>query len=632
MVQNVKVYVLSHGGWLPEILFLFEYLSPCLTQTRFLPTADWADDSQNDFAVVYHPTLDALIHFLPSDADVSKRDQLLNNLSDPAMIDTNLKSFSPGVYIAIGADRATSGHQCGSTQYDPTHQLPLEAFYDASYGFISGSSGSGGPSDGLLAFPLDHSKSQEEITIYWAVAETYEKARNLLEYARSVTAGAHLSATENWWKDWIKDMRLPATDNPDQIALSKRAMMTVRTGADRASGAIVASVSTQPPYAEDWPRDGALNNYALDVAGFHDMVTQHNLFYARVQRKVDGADTFGLGPISPAGTWAMNYYGSGVPGGILDFESDLNALGLWTLWTHARFLTDATERKDYLDEVYPAIRLAAEALRNCRDAQTGLQCPSYEVDFTAPIQGLGGAVTVYMALNSAADASEEMGQDSDLRKGWRDRAGELKEAILNNFWDPNEQAFQGFDNFGLSWLIWPAKLLPPDDPRIKSHARYLMNRITPVIRKEVAGGGYDSLATLALSTIWTKPGPDRDALKEAIDVLTLEVPTPGTRHYGEVYVIDDFNGDGEKEFQNRVAIPDLWEASSNYLSLMAFYNPEEFEPWKVGLQGGGGCGCKQFGSSSPDPVALRRIILSAAFLVFVVVLVWKGAKRGKRKK
>jgi len=47
---------------------------------------------------------------------------------------------------------------------------------------------------------------------------------------------------------------------------------------------------------------------------------------------------------------------------------------------------------------------------------------------------------------------------------------------------------------------------------------------------------------------------------------------------------------------------------------------------------GGGCGCRHFESSSPDPVALRRIILSAVFLAVVIILVWKGGKRGKKKK
>ncbi|MCX5859367.1 MAG: hypothetical protein NT056_05670 [Proteobacteria bacterium] len=49
------------------------------------------------------------------------------------------------------------------------------------------------------------------------------------------------------------------------------------------------------------------------------------------------------------------------------------------------------------------------------------------------------------------------------------------------------------------------------------------------------------------------------------------------------------------------------------------------------VESGGGCGCRQFGSSSPDPVALRRIILSAVFLFFVIILIWKGGKRGKKK-
>ncbi|MDD5224130.1 MAG: hypothetical protein PHE84_09075 [bacterium] len=49
------------------------------------------------------------------------------------------------------------------------------------------------------------------------------------------------------------------------------------------------------------------------------------------------------------------------------------------------------------------------------------------------------------------------------------------------------------------------------------------------------------------------------------------------------------------------------------------------------MESGGGCGCRQFGSSSPGPVALRRIVLSAVFLVFVIIFIWKGGKRGKKK-
>ena len=86
-------------------------------------------------------------------------------------------------------------------------------------------------------------------------------------------------------------MRLPdphypdPSDNEKLIAVSKRALINTFIALDKRSGAIVASITTQPPYGEDWPRDGAFINYALDLAGLHDLVRKRNLdFYALALR------------------------------------------------------------------------------------------------------------------------------------------------------------------------------------------------------------------------------------------------------------------------------------------------------------------------------------------------------------
>src|SRR5205823_6087993 len=102
----------------------------------------------------------------------------------------------------------------------------------------------------------------------------------------------------------IAGARLPATDDADRLRLAKRALLSIAVGRDRSSGAIVASISSQPPYNLDWPRDGSFIDYALDVAGLSDWVTQHRAFYTRVQRKSDGDDAVS-GSDSFAGSFAM---------------------------------------------------------------------------------------------------------------------------------------------------------------------------------------------------------------------------------------------------------------------------------------------------------------------------------------
>ena len=100
------------------------------------------------------------------------------------------------------------------------------------------------------------------------------------------------------------------------------------------------------------------------------MVTQHNLFYARVQRKEPLLDARG-GMIAPAGTYTTNYYADGTEGWPIPFEIDNAGLAAWTMAEHAGFL-EGPDRSSYLRQIWPAIRLTATELAECKDEETGL--------------------------------------------------------------------------------------------------------------------------------------------------------------------------------------------------------------------------------------------------------------------
>jgi len=67
-----------------------------------------------------------------------------------------------------------------------------------------------------------------------------------------------------------------------------------------------------------------------------------------------------------------------------------------------------------------------------------------------------------------------------------------------------------------------------------------------------------------------------------VRAMAVDLPIPGTRHVGEVFVSLDTDGDGVADFaEQRVAQPHLWSATLTYLSAMALSNPELFAPAEV---------------------------------------------------
>lgn len=641
-------------------LILFENLSPCLDKIPGLPIADWLLDSRNDFAALYDSGRDALVHFRPAGgkAALERLDHLLAvpppdlqnpalqnpALQDPALQDPALQDevdilvddldaeFCNGVYIAIGSPRETRGHQVGFDAVrvcaeDPpwSHQAE-DAFEDASDGTLSGSPIAACQANAALSWALDLAGPTDEVTIYAAFSNHSgggSGALALLESVRQEPYQSHLEETEGWWADWLSTARLPGTD-PYIQRVARRSLISIKTGTDRETGAIVASIATQSPYAQDWPRDGAFINYALDLAGYHHMVTRHNLFYARVQRKEPLIGPLGE-VVAQAGTYATNYYADGVDGGPIPFEIDNAGLAVWTMAEHAKFLGEP-DRAAYWKDVWPAIRLGAEELAACRDEGTGLQCWANEDDNPVMTRGLQGAIAVYMALSAALEAGREVGARGDLVEAWNNRRDELKEAIIREFWRA-EGHFDGGTRHPRrpgSWLIWPARLLPYEDPRMAEHARYLFELVEPNLSKETAGSLYDSEAIMALAHIWKRDAAGMEKVRWALEVLTRELPTEGTNHYSEAYSIE-YDGE-EKVFVNRNAIPHIWSASLIYLGAMAAAEADE----GAGSGGESRCGCmlvNRKGGGLSYEIGLNGLLCLLPPLVLLRVLKRKGDRR-----
>ena len=604
LVLRYAVTARKHFGVDEASLIVFENLAPCLDMIPNLPVADWLLDSRNDFAALYDSREDALVHFRP-DGGKGLLCLLDPLLADPppdiqtevnAFVDDLDGTFGDGVYIAVGSPRRSAGHQVGFDAHRACTEGPSwgheaeDAYLDAGTdGVLSGSPVAACQANAAFAWDLDLSDGGDAVTVHLAFSDHAggggsDGALDRLAAAREEPYGRLLGETDVWWSDWLSRARLPKAD-PCVERVAKRTLISIKTGTDRETGAIVASLSVQPPYALDWPRDGAFINHALDLAGYPEMVTRHNLFYAQVQRKEPLRNPLGE-MIAPAGTFATNYYADGTEGGPIPFEIDNAGLAVWTLADHRTFLEGA-ERAAYLEAVWPAIRLGATELARCRDEATGLQCYANEDDNPVLTRTLQGAVAVYTALTAALEAAGEVGETGENIELWSTRREELREAILDTFWLDARGHFDGGERHPRrpgAWLIWPARLLPYDDPRMKSHARYLFELVAPNLRKETAGSLYDSEAIMALARIW-KTGEDREKIRWALRVLTRELPTEGTHHFSEAYSV--IETDRGKAFLNRNAVPHIWSASLTYLASME----AEVEGAPAGGGGEARCGC-----------------------------------------
>ncbi len=465
-----------------------------------------------------------------------------------------------------------------------------DAYTDAADG-LSGSRIAAGQVNTAMELPLENSGGSFSSTFYFAFGAKGKDAYKALDEARSLGFEKHLENTLSHWKARIDPLRLPDSDDSELLAFCKRTLVNLLVGTDRNTGAIVASLSRQPAYGEDWPRDGAFFNAALDAAGLHDLVTQRLLKYAQWQRKEPSAAEPIIDPapppdpddpstlMYPAGAWEMNYFADGMTGGFIRFEIDNTAFLLWNYAYHAGYIEDESAREQYLNDVWPTVKDAADLLTRWRDASTGLPAPANENDNPAYTATLFGAGPIFAALNGATKISRQLGHEDDAIK-YENRASELRQAIQTHLIDEDtgflleRRNISGHPGSNLhaasSTAIWPGRLLDFADANTRLQMETNLDDVLEALRGETDGGSY--LNKVTLTAALALAGTDSfTEVEEALGYLVHELPTAGTLHYGEVFLVRDGT------YDQRVANPHLWAASLTYLTAMAATRPELFD-------------------------------------------------------
>ena len=226
-------------------------------------------------------------------------------------------------------------------------------------------------------------------------------------------------------------------------------------------------------------------------------------------------------------------------------------------------------------------------------------CEANEDDNPISSVSLYSTHVVRMGLLAAVRAAELLCQDEDPKVDyWRARAHELGAAALQLYYDEGAGSWEG----RADWLLWPMPLaIDPSLDALFSDADTPGQRRADVEAFEAAaldslavtahgevnaavnlvtdGAAYVNKKTLTLARYWEGGDPDLvDANAEHVRQLAEDLPIPGTRHVGEVWVSVDEDGDGVFDrADQRTSTPHLWSATLTYLSAMAVARPELFE-------------------------------------------------------
>lgn len=572
----VRHFELTCGKNCPNEKGLFLYfanLCPSLQKTRLYPVSKHGHERKSDYFALYHQESDMILHFRPAKKSLPHPARQAEEMRrNPKLIGEyveNLESLFPegGVFFAWGSSAPSNSHQVGRNNSKGRGGVPQDAFYNASTGRLGGSSAAARPANSALSFEIELKPgSKTEISIFIAVADKAKDAIQLLEQSRREGVEKGEKSAISYWRGFSSSLKTPRTGNKETDRVGMRSLLGLAVGSDKQTGAIVASISRQPPYYYDWPRDGAFFDCALDIAGKCDMVTKHMDFYINSQINKDSLR-------KKRGEFEGNYFADGDMGIIPFVEIDEIGLCGWDLWRHAHYL-EKDERENYLVRAYPAIKMAANALLRRKPRKGVFQKKAHEDDnIPHKTSTLHGAVTTYLCLKAAVEAGSMLGETDEALAPFKEWSDQLLDAMIDCY-SPEVGRFTRDGWRGKTWVIWPGRILPPEDERIQNQAQYLASLVEPFIEKETQGFAYASELLLACAVAWRNNKEKLAWVKEALRVMTEEVPTPGTGHFGEVALIGDFAGTGQKTYQNRTSIPHLWEGTVLFLALVAAYEPQ----------------------------------------------------------
>jgi len=360
---------------------------------------------------------------------------------------------------------------------------------DAEDGTLSRNAIAQGSVDSVVGFNLQLQPSGSGYVIYWiAAGRDYRSVKQLNQKILQKTPQRMLDRTEAYWRLWACKEPVDFSPLPEPIRdLYVRSQLIARTQID-GGGAIIAANDTDishfagDTYSYMWPRDGALVDQALVLAGQGELSRSFFRFCAEVIEP----EGFFLHKYNPSGTLASSWHPWVVDQKkVLPIQQDETALVVWALRNHFNVFRDV----EFIKPLYhPLIIRPAQWMLEHRD-HNGLPRPSWDLWEERRGVHLWTVAATIGGLFAAAAFARDMGAH-DHAAQFSEGAQRMRGAMMRHMWVEGQQRFARMitpledgtyrldltpDSANTALFMFDA--LPADHPAVMAELKSLRERL-----------------------------------------------------------------------------------------------------------------------------------------------------------
>lgn len=344
--------------------------------------------------------------------------------------DSNAVIYNKSNIITIGASKNISGFQFGNS-FDAIRN-------DSLYGKDEISM----TSDMGLRWEFGEFRPNDKIdfSLFFAFSFDMKTGKEMFLEAKKTGATKLIETEKKFWNNEFKKFNKLATGNEKIDKVYYQSILTFKLLTNRDTGAILAGVEVDEKfsrcgrYGYCWPRDGIFITKAFDICGMTEEAERFYLVWAKKAQL-------------PNGAWQQRYYLDGKLAPSWGVQIDEVASVIYGAWEHYQF----TNKINFIEEMWGALKSATFYLMDNIDAETGLPKPSYDLWEERFGEHCYTAASVVAALRCSASMAEEMNVDLPLAKLWRKTADKMVKSIENSLWSDTERRFLRGRRSRLNW-------------------------------------------------------------------------------------------------------------------------------------------------------------------------------------
>ncbi len=328
--------------------------------------------------------------------------------------------YRHGYYYGLTSGTQTAQYQLGGNSLENARQ-----------GSLRGNDTIGMMKDGALSWQPQ--KLEAGGTACFALricfAHALKELKKLLRMTLDSDPLIDLKNTESYWTAYVKSARQIHTGRTEIDELYKRSLLVFALMGNKRTGALLAAPEIDEGftrcgrYAYCWGRDAAFITGALDKCGLSGQAEAFYRWAATVQDENGG--------------WQQRYYTDGSLAPSWGLQIDEGSSVIWGILQHYKAAGD----KEFLRDMWPAVRKGVEFLLSYMDAETGLPWLSFDLWEERLGEHAYSSAAVCAGIEAGAGIADILGEFPLLSERWRESASKLRSAILNNFWKPEWNRF-----------------------------------------------------------------------------------------------------------------------------------------------------------------------------------------------